>query len=210
MNIASLPLVLFILLPGFLSINIAFLVGNFRRLSTFQATLWSLAVGLLLLAVIYPVYVYLVSPPLGEEGWLGLVQILVNPSLVPVQVWILLYVFALFLSILVGVADRKGIIEKLFHRIGIDLSKRGDIWSNQFRAADYVRVYLRDGAPLVGWPEYYSKEPELYLTNVKFWSVEESDWLEVEGIRGVLLHGDEITRIEFLKSPDEDGKEAAL
>ena len=133
MNVSDLPLVLFLLLPGFLTINIAFLVGQLRRLSTFQATLWSLVVSLLLLAIIYPGYLYIVdSSPAGTERP-DLLKVLVNPILVPSQVWVLLYAFALLTGILYGVADRKGLVERVFLWVGIDLNKRGDIWSHQIQ-----------------------------------------------------------------------------
>ena len=145
MSVSDLPLVLFLLLPGFLTINVAFLVGRFRRSSTFQATLWSLAVSLLLLTIVYPGYLLIVDPsPVAVERS-NLLQILVNPILVPGSVWVLLYAFALLAGILFGIADRKGGVERVFLWVGVDLSRRGDIWSHQFRNAGNVRVYLNEG-----------------------------------------------------------------
>ena len=212
MSVSDLPLVLFLLLPGFLTINVAFLVGRLRRLSTFQATLWSLVVSLLLLTIVYPGYLYIVDPsPVGAERP-NLLQVLVNPILVPWRVWVLLYVFALLAGILFGIADRKGGIERVFLWAGVDLSKRGDIWSQQFRNAGSVRVYLNDGTLLVGWPEYYSTDrsqpgPELYLTEVKIWDIDTSEWVDVTGVKGILLDARVINRIEFLASSEEGDKE---
>jgi hypothetical protein len=212
MDITGLPLILFLLLPGFLTINVAFLVGTFRRLSAFHGSAWSLLVSFILIGITYPTYVFLVSPPLGHGSWPGLFQILVDPSVVPVYVWIMLYVAALFFGVVFGVAERKGYVHRLFLRLGIDLGRHRDIWSSQFRDAQNVRVYLRDGSLLSGWPEYYSADrsrpgPELYLTYARIWSLEKSEWLDIEGVRGVLVHGDEVNRIEFLVSSDEAGKE---
>lgn len=213
MNIAGLPLVLFLLLPGFVTINVAFLVGRFRRLSTFHGTAWSLLVSFLLVGITYPTYVLLVDPPLGNESWPGLPQVLGDPSGVPVHVWILLYGAAFSVGVVFGVVDRWGLIEGLLLRLGIDLGRRGDIWESQFRDARVVSVYLKDGSLLSGWPEQYSTDrshpgPELYLTYARIWSTERADWLKLEGVSGILLHGDEISRIEFLTSADEDAEEA--
>ena len=212
MDIAGLPLVLFLLLPGFVTINVAFLVGRFRRLSTFHGTAWSLMVGFILVGVTYTPYVYLVDHTSVDGLWPGLLEVLVDPRRVPVPVWVTLYVAGLFFGVLFGVGDRKGYIGSLFLRLGIDLAKRGDIWEIQFRDAKTVRVYLKDGSLLSGWPERHSTDrsqpgPELYLTYARIWSTEEAGWLDLEGVSGVLLHGDEISRIEFLISADENAEE---
>ena len=214
MSVSDLPLVLFLLLPGFLTINVAFLVGRFRRSSTFQATLWSLAVSLLLLTIVYPGYLLIVDPSPVAVEHPNLLQILVNPILVPGSVWVLLYAFALLAGILFGIADRKGGVERVFLWVGVDLSRRGDIWSHQFRNAGNVRVYLNDGTLLVGWPEYYSTDksqpgPELYLTETKIWDIYAAKWVDVTGVKGILLDASVINRIEFLASPDEGNEEAS-
>ena len=212
MNLSGLPIVLFLLLPGFLTINVAFLIGNFRRLSAFHGSAWSLLTSLVLIASAYPAYISLANPPPGQGHWPSLSQILVNPSLVPGSVWFLLYVVALFVGVLVGVADRIGYLQGISLKLGIDLRKRGDIWSSQFRDAGDVQVYLKDGTLLSGWPEYYSADrsqpgPELYLTNARIWSIETTEWLDIKGVRGILLHGDEITRVEFLSALDEEDRD---
>ena len=107
-----------------------------------------------------------------------------------------------------------GWIGSLFLLARIDLSKRGDIWSRAFRNENFVQVYLKDGTLLAGWPDLYSTDrsqpgPELYLTDPKVWSDEESEWLDLSGdIRGILLHGDEVSRIEFL-DPVHERRETA-
>ena len=214
MSLSTLPLLLLLLLPGFLSINSLFLIGSFRRLTAIQASLWSLSAGLFLLALVYPLYTLLVRPSSTAEEWPGLIDILVSPELAPVQVWAILYVLSIPAGALLGIAERKGFIKWLFARLGIDLNRRGDLWSTQWDSADYVQVYLTNGTLIVGWPELWSLDrsppgPELYLTRVKVWSAVESAWLNIEGVRGILLHGDEISRIEFLESDDENEKEAA-
>jgi hypothetical protein len=190
MSVTSFPLALFLLLPGFLFINAAFLVSEFRRLSAFHGTAWSLVVSLLLVAVIYPTYVALVKPPSGEV-WPSLLRILENPGLVPGQVWALLYGVAPLAGALAGLAERKRIIGFLFSKIGIDLRMHGDLWSRLLRTTYYIRVYLKDGTLLFGWPELYSINrsqpgPELYLTQAQIWDVDKRMWVDVEGVRGIL------------------------
>lgn len=214
MDIAGLPLVLFLLLPGFLAINVAILIGRFRRISAFHGTAWSLLASFFLVGVIYPIYASLVNPPHENEPWPGLLEILVDPGRAPVFVWVLIYFGGLIFGVVYGVADRRGIVESLLLRLKIDLGRRGDIWSYQFRDARVVSVYLKDGSLLSGWPEHYSTDrsqpgPELYLTYARIWSTEAAGWLELEGVSGVLLHGDEISRIEFLESSNEADKDAA-
>ncbi len=205
MDFAGLPLVLFLLLPGFLAINIALLVGTFRRLSAFHGTAWSLLVSFLLVGMTYATYVWRVEPPSGTDSWPGLLEVLADPAQMPAFVWIGLYAESLVVGISFGIAERRGYVRSLLLKIGIDLVRRGDLWSGQFRESRAIRVYLKDGNLLSGWPEYYSADrsdpgPEVYLTSPRIWSEEDSAWREIEGTSGVLLHGDEISRIEFLTS----------
>ncbi len=205
MTVPSFPLVLFLLLPGFLSIYAGFLVSKVRKLSAFQGTAWSLVVGLLLVVTLYPAYTYLVKPPPGET-WPGLPEILENPALVRGQVWALLYAAAPLFGGLVGLADRIGLFENLLRPLGIDLRLHGDLWGRLFRDSGYVRAYLNDGNLLHGWSQYYSSDrsqpgPELYLTQVRIWDVERLTWVEMEDVAGVLLDASQISRIEFLEPP---------
>ena len=124
----------------------------------------------------------------------------------------LLYGAALLLGVAFGIAERTGKVRSLFLKLGIDIEKRGEIWGNLFRDAQYVRVYLKSGTMLSGWPEYHSADktesgPEIYLTQARLWSSEDLEWRDIEGINGVLVHGDEISRIEFLISADENAEE---
>lgn len=204
MSLASLPLVLFLLLPGFLCINVAFLVGTFHRLSAFHGFAWSLLTSFVLISITYPLYISLVDPPSGTTSWPGLLQAIENPILVPGQVWAILYAFAILAGIALGIGERRAWLGSLLIHASIDLSKRGDPWSRAFRNENFVQIYLKDGTLLVGWPEYYSTDrslpgPELYLTDPQVWSEEKSAWLDLaDDVTGILLHGDEISRIEFL------------
>ena len=152
MNLSGLPIVLFLLLPGFLTINVAFLIGNFRRLSAFHGSAWSLLTSLVLIASAYPAYISLANPPPGQGHWPSLSQVLVDPSLVPGSVWFLLYVVALFVGVVVGVADRIGYLQGISLKLGIDLSKRGDLYGvvSLQKCRTIVQVYLKDGTLLSG------------------------------------------------------------
>ena len=66
----------------------------------------------------------------------------------------------------------------------------------------------------MGWPEYYSTDksqlgPELYLTETKIWDIYAAEWVDVTGVKGILLDASVINRIEFLASPDEGNEEAS-
>lgn len=208
MSVPSFPLVLLLLLPGFLCISTGFLVSRIRKLSAFEVTAWSLGVGLLLIVTLYPAYAYLLAPP-PDKAWPGLLEILENPTLVPGPLWALLYVTALLLGYLGGWTDRKGLLERVLRPVGIDLGRHGDLWGRLLRGKDYVYVYLTDGKVLFGWPENYSSDrsqpgPELYLTQVQVWRPDEAEWSPLEHTRGILLDASHISEIEFLELPGDN------
>ena len=208
MSVPSFPLVLLLLLPGFLFISTGFLVSRIRKLSAFEVTAWSLGVGLLLIVTLYPAYTTLLAPP-PDKAWPGLLKILENPVLVPGPLWALLYVAAPLLGYLGGWADRQGLLERILRPVGIDLKRHGDLWGPLLRGKVYVYVHLTDGNVLFGWPENYSSDrsqpgPELYLTQVQVWRPDEAEWVELEYTRGILLDASRIIRIEFLDLPADD------
>lgn len=208
MSVPSLPLILLLLLPGFLCISTGFLVSRIRKLSAFEVTAWSLAVGLLLVVILYPAYAFLLPPP-PHKAWPGLLQILDNPALVPGPLWVLLYVTALVLGYLGGWTDRKGILERVLRPVGIDLKRHGDVWGQLLRSRVYVYVHLTDGNVLYGWPENYSSDrsqpgPELYLTQVQIWRPDEDVWIELEHTRGIWLDASHISRIQLLDLPADN------
>ncbi len=210
MNFSSFPLVLFLLLPGFLAIYSGFLVSRFRRLSGFQGTAWSLVASLALIVIIYPIFTSLVEPP--DSAWPGLLDMLQDPVLIPGWLLAALYLVGPSLGIIIGVADRNGLFESLLRRLGIDLRLHGDLWGRMMREAGYLRVYLNDGSLLYGWPEYYSVDrsvpgPELYLTQVIIWDPDGGDWVAAEETTSVLLHGNQISRIEMLGLPAEESED---
>ena len=211
MDIANLPLALSLLLPGFILLHLIFLVSRIRRISAFYATTWSLLISLLLFVAVYLVYTAIVDAPETNTAWPTLGATLADPSLIPSEVWITLYLSAVFLGWALGHLERWRIPERVLRLVGIDLRKHGDIWDRSFREQKYksVRVYLKDGDLLEGWPKYYSDDrtepgPEVYLSPAYSWDSEEGQWRHIADIDGVLVHGSEISRIEFLQAELEE------
>ena len=171
MNIADLPLALSLLLPGFVLLHLAFLVSRIRRISAFYATTWSILISLLLFSVVYESYTVLFPPPESMSSWQSLTTVLSEPSHIPGGVWIGLYLSAIVLGVVFGHVERLGIPALVLMKVGIDLRKHGDIWERSFSEQRYtgVRIYLRNGELLAGWPKYYSDDqsnpgPEVYLS----------------------------------------------
>ncbi|MFH1141222.1 MAG: DUF6338 family protein [Chloroflexota bacterium] len=214
MDFGSVPLALFLLLPGFLVLHVMFLISRVRRVSAFYATMWSLAASLILIATSYPIFTLVVNPPLDISHWPGLLDILGNPEKVPGPIWGLLYGLAPLLGIVLGVLDRKRHLEKLFRLLRIDLEANSDLWYKLLREDGYggLLVYLKDGSLVSGWPKYFSNDreppgPEIYLSDFRVWDPESGSWKVQEGILGSLIHGNEISRVEFIpKDVTEDSE----
>ena len=213
MNIADLPLALSLLLPGFVLLHLVFLVSRIRRISAFYATTWSVLISLLLFTIVYKLYTVFVAPPEPNSSWPTLSIALSEPSQIPGGVWIGLYLSAVVLGLVFGHVERLKIPALGLMKVGIDLRKHGDIWDRSFSEQRYtgVRIFLKNGELLAGWPKYYSDDrsdpgPEVYLSPAYTWDFEEANWLSLRDIDGVLIHGSEISRIEFL--PEEPERQA--
>ena len=215
MDTADLPLALSLLLPGFLLLHLFFFFSRFRRISAFYATTWSLLISLLLFVCIYPPYTAIVSHPQTVAAWPSLLDALAAPQQIPLDVWISLYVSAIVFGWGLGQLEKQGIPGRLLLNVGIDLRRHGDIWERLFRDDQLgrVRVYLKDGEIIAGWPKYYSDDgtdpgPNLYLSPAFIWHPEQETWKAMEDIDGVLIHGSEISRIEFVEIGPEDSVES--
>ncbi len=215
MDFGSLPLSLLLLLPGFLLLHLIFLVSRIRRISAFYATMWSLSGSLILIITILPLYTLTVPPPNGMEQWPGLREALTDPKNVPGPVWSILYATAFVLGIALGYLDRKQYTDKVFSKLGIDLRVHDDLWSRLLRDKEqysHVIVHLKDGELVSGWPAYVSNNreqpgPEIYLEPFRVWDPDQLEWAESANVYGTLIHGNEISRIEFIsKDVTEDGK----
>ena len=204
MDFSSLPLAVLVLLPGFVSIYSGFLVSRFRRLAGFQGATWSLATSFLIIIVVYPIYTNVVEPP-TDQPWPGLIDMVREPTLMPGSFVVSLYIFGPLLSVIVGFVDRNQGFERMFSFIGLDLRVHGDLWARAIRDT-YVRVYLKEGDLIYGWPEFYSVDrqppgPEIYLSQVRIWDTATDNWVPLEEDSSVLVHGDQISRIELLGLP---------
>ncbi len=210
MNIADFSLAFLLVLPGFLLLHLVFLVSRIRRISAFYATTWSLFVSLILLILIYVPYMAIVDPPSSSESWPTLSVALASPDKLPSNVWVSLYVSAIVLGLLIGHLDKRGLPERFLLLLGIDLRRHGDVWGRLLREqpSRYILVYLKSGGVFGGWPKHVSDDraepgPELYLSPAYTWNFEETIWRRMQEIDGILMHGSEISRIEFL--PDDPG-----
>ena len=205
MGFASLPLALFLLLPGFVLLHVIYLVSRIRRASAFYTTMWSVLASLALIVVLYPIFTLLVVPPLKEQPWPGLLDVIADPSKVPGGVWLVLYLSAVIVGVLLGVLDRFRIPERVLNPLGIDLRVHGDLWSRLLREDNYshILMYLKDGSLISGWPTYFSNDrrppgPEIYLSPFRIWDPEQENWSEPEETEGLLIHGSDVSRMEFV------------
>ncbi len=205
MGFASLPLALFLLLPGFVLLHVIYLVSRIRRASAFYTTMWSVLVSLALIVVLYPIFTLLVAPPIKEQPWPGLLDVIADPSKVPNNVWLVLYLSAVVFGVFLGVLDRFRIPERVLNPLGIDLRVHGDLWSRLLREDNYshILMYLKDGSLISGWPMYFSNDrlppgPEIYLSPFRIWDPDQEDWSEPEKTEGLLIHGSEVSRMEFV------------
>ena len=217
MDFGSIPLALLLLLPGFLLLHLIFLVSRIRRISAFYATMWSLLGSLALVVISWPLYAVTISPPERLTNWPGLLDVLADSTKVPGLFWALLYAFSAILGIFLGFLDRKRIIDKALSLVGLDIRVHGDLWGRLLRAEDYSHlvIYLKDGSLVSGWPKYFSNDreppgPEIYLSDFQVWDPESGSWKVQEGILGSLIHGNEISRIEFIAKDvsEDDDKDA--
>lgn len=205
MEITDLPLALSFLLPGFLLLHLFFFFSKIRRISAFYATTWSLLLSLLLFVGVYFPYTAIFQPPASKTEWPSVLAALTQPLEIPVLLWLIIYITASLLGLALAFSERRGLTDRLLLAVGIDLRRHGDIWERLFQEQQLgrVRVYMRDGDLLGGWPRYYSDDrtdpgPELYLSPAFVWDIESEQWKELEDVDGVLIHGNEISRIEFV------------
>lgn len=208
MNIADFSLTFLLILPGFLLLHLVFLVSRIRRLTAFYATTWSLFISLILFVLAYLPYTAIADSPTDSASWPTLKAALASPTTIPNDVWVSLYLGAVVLGLAIGHLDRKGIPERCLLILGIDLRRHGDVWGRLFREqpSRYILVYLRSGGIFGGWPLHVSDDrsepgPELYLSPAYTWDTLNTKWRSLQEIDGILIHGSEISRVEFL--PEE-------
>jgi hypothetical protein len=200
MSAGEIPVVLLLLLPGFVALQVYNWVSHKRRLSDFETLLWILIASFALLAPTTTVWHELddTVPSLGE--------LVKEPSALPMRVAGTLYLLALPSGWLAGHLDRSHVFERALMTVRVDLKRRHDVWYLAFRDAYYVIVYLKSGAILYGWPMITTTNreggaAELYLTNTGVWDSEAGDWVRQEGLQGVWIDAGSVERIEFTTEP---------
>jgi hypothetical protein len=198
MAASDVPATLLILLPGFLALQVFRLVSPGRRPSDLETLLWSLAAAF---AILTPTTVVWHQIDCGVPS---LVDLIKYPPSVPMRLTVVLYAAAPLAGGLVGHLDRSQRLERWAERIGVDLSRRRDVWFLAFRDPYYVRVYLKNGDLLYGWPERISTDrraeaTEIYLTNTFIWDMQSEKWVPQTTVAGGWIDATGIERIEFTK-----------
>lgn len=77
-----------------------------------------------------------------------------------------------------------------------------DVFTNEVR---YLSLHLKDERIVVGWPTYFSNDPDegfIYLTQVA-WVDDDSNYIETNS-HGILFHKEHIDFIEFMRNPEEE------
>ena len=155
MDLMTVPLLLFLILPGFITINVGFLVTGFRRLSGLQGIAWSLVASLVLFVLVYPTFTLING---SETNWPGLMDMLRSPTSIPGGLFAGLYIAAPILGWsggrIVHMANKSDPVNKVLLKLGVDIRKHSDIWDRVISQPSYLRVYLNDGDLLYGWNQF--------------------------------------------------------
>jgi len=202
MSADEVPVVLLLLLPGFVAVQVYNWVSRKRRLSDFETLLWVLVCSFALLAPTATVWHAL------DDAVPSLSQLIRNPTALPMRLAGMLYLLALPSGWVAGHLDRGRVLEDAFLRLRVDLRRRHDVWHLAFRDAYYVIVYLKGGAIVYGWPLMTTSHREgaageIYLTNTGVWDGEAQQWVWQEDITGVWLDAASIERVELTARPKE-------
>lgn len=220
MGLESLPSVVFLLLPGFLSWGIFCWGTVTRKISQVQHLFISLLLSILAFSIAYLVTnlfkllaINTFAPSWDIRIFPGYIRILSNPEMLSLELLIAMYVLAVLLGFLLIRLYKKEGIARLFSRMGLDLYGHEDTWYRLFhKNADYVTVYLKDGNIVSGWPTYYSQSgnketSELYLSKMHYYQKEKERWVSPSrSVEGLLINTDSISHIEF-KKPETGNRE---
>ena len=210
MSIESLPLVIFLLLPGFISWFIFCWGTVSRKINQIQHIFISLIFSLVAFTLAY--YVTYLIKLIGVNIFGALwniaifpeyMQVLIDPKILPPELWLTIYIIAIVLGFLLIAIYKNENIARMLNRIGLDLYGAEGVWYRLFHHSDYVTVYLKDGNIVAGWPTYFSQtgdkeNAELYLTKINYF--QEGKWIKSHpSVEGVLINTTLISRIEFRK-----------
>ena len=203
MATSDVPVILLLLLPGFVAVQVYNWVSHKRRLTDFETLLWILLASFALLAPTATVWHEL------DDEVPSVRELVTNPAALPMRVAGALYLFAVPVGWVAGHLDRNRLSERGFSKLQIDLKRRHDVWYLAFRDAYYVIVYLKSGVMIYGWPMMTTTNregsaAELYLTNTGIWDSEAQGWIGQEDVDGMWIDAASIERIEFTNEPEPE------
>ena len=211
MGLESLPLVVFLLLPGFLMLLIfCWITSPQRKVSSTEHVFISLLMSMLILGISYPLLHFYrwITVNVFAASWEPAslptyMQVLHNPKVFPAELGITIYVSAIIFGFLSGILYKSETIGRLFNYFGLDIYSREDVWYRLFRRSRWVTVYLMNGSIIAGWPTIFSKIEDkenfgLYLTKIHYY--QKGEWVKPDtSVDGLLINADIISRVEFRK-----------
>jgi len=202
MSTSDVPVILLILLPGFLTIQVHNWVSHKRRMSDLETVLWAIIASFLLLIPTSVVW-HEIDKGMPQPG-----DLIKDPKSLPIRMAVFVYALALPLGWVSGHLDRSRMLEAALMKVNVDLKRRHDVWYLAFRDAYYVIAYLKSGAILYGWPFMSTTNrdgaaAELYLTNAGVWDGDNEAWEWLEHVDGVWIDAASVERIDFTSTPSE-------
>lgn len=213
MGLESLPSVIFLLLPGFLTWGIFCWGTVTRKTSQIQHIFISLLLSVLTFVIAYPLVnlFKLFAINTFATSWdttifPGFMQILSKPETLSLELLIGIYLIAILIGFILIKMYKTGSLKKLLDSIGLDLYGLEGVWYRVFHRPDFITVYLKDGTIVSGWPERFSQTgdketSELYLSKLQYYNSETKRWIKAsKSVKGLLLNTDSISHIEFRKT----------
>jgi len=207
MSLSDLPLILLLLMPGFIALVLFNAVSHKRHLTDLEMLLWMLAISLGLLAVCVTIWHKV------DASFPSVATIVKSPTEVDMRIVPLLYALATVVGYLAGHVDRFRLLEAPLLLVGIDLRRSHDVWFLALRdAAYFVIVHLKGGRIIYGFPQMWTTNrqgdaSELYLDLPLVWDDTAQDWLEPAEVHGVWIDASSIDHIEFTLPVENAHKE---
>ncbi len=204
------PLVVFLLLPGFITWAIFCWGTVSRKISEIQHLAVSLLLSVLSFTFAYFIvflYKLTTQPNWDTASYPGFMQILVDPKNLTLGIGIATYVVAILFGFILILMYKNEGVARYLNSLGLDLYGPEGVWYRQFHKSDFVTVYLKDGRIIFGWPEYFSQtgehaNSELFLTKLKYYNGKTKKWIDpADTISGLLINTDSISHIEFSTPP---------
>ena len=211
MTTSDIPVILLLLLPGFIAVQVFNLVSHKRILSDLERLLWSLVISFFLLAPTATIW------HTADHAYPSFREMATNPTESPMRVVLLLYVLAIPTGWVLGCIDRSRWLEdKLgapLRWFNIDLRRRHDVWHLAFRDTYYVIVHLKSGCKLHGFPEKTETNrqgavADVYLVKARSWDEKKEEWTELQDVEGVWIDASNIERIDFTTKPSDKPRDA--